>query len=555
MVSRTILGVGICLAWLAPAAAQAPSTSPYPPPVQPESPDAALARELTALANNPSSIPALTSAGKSALEMGDPQAALTFFGRADELSPNNGTIKAGLGSSLVMLEEARPALDAFADAVRLGVPEGEVAADRGLAYDLIGDNGRAQRDYLLSLRRREDPEIRRRLALSQAIAGDRSAALATIEDQVRSQDRAAWRARAFILALTGDTAGATRAVAAVMPAQADAMAPFLAKLPSLPPSERALAVHFGHFPGQAQPAQAMASVSPGFESGPPAAASPRPGAAPRPAAPSSAERTRIAAVTPVPGNVRLTPGVTAAKPVTPSPSLEPPPVVTRPPIQSASLAPSRPVPAQGSSAREAAPFQIASPSAPPPTAPPSGPSVPAPKIRQFADVAAMVASLSPTLDQEIEQPPAPRPKPTPSAAKATPKSEPKNKDVAKAEPAETKSKPSPKAAEADAKAAAAKKQDAAKAREPSRVWVQLGHASTTKPLSDIYGKVKGKASKLIASKTAWVSASKVTNRLLVGPFASEKEANAFIDKLDKFDVEAISWTSPAGQEIRKLAAK
>src|SRR5688500_11282498 len=65
------------------------------------------------------------------------------------------------------------------------------------------------------------------------------------------RDPAAARTRALVLALTGDTEGANRAAQAAMPGgQADAMAPFLARLPSLSVPERALAVHFGHFPGE-----------------------------------------------------------------------------------------------------------------------------------------------------------------------------------------------------------------------------------------------------------------------------------------------------------------
>ena len=532
MAARRLLVVGLCLAWLAPAAAQPPATVAYPQASQAESPDAALARQLTILANNPSSVPALTAAGKSALELGDPQAALTFFGRADELSPNDPAIKAGLGSSLVLLEEARGALRTFEEAVRLGAPEAEIAADRGLAFDLIGDNGRAQRDYLLSLRRRDDPEIRRRLALSQAIAGDRNAALSTIDDQIRRQDPAAWRTRAFILALTGDAAGATRAVQAVMPRQAAAMEPFLAKLPSLALSDRALAVNFGHFPGQAQPVQTASALPPVPEQPALASAAGEPARVQKPSGYASA------------GNAAAS--VALPKRREPVPSLQPP-AMTAParPVQTISLAPGHSA-ANGVRAGQGA---VSLPVAPPPTVTASEAPAKAAPTKHFADVAALVASLSPALDQSAE-PPAAKPKSAPTRLASAAPARDTTKADAKASAAKKKAD-----ATADAKAAAVKKQEAAKAKEPSRVWVQLGHASTTKALPDIYGRVKGKAPKLFAGKSAWISASKITNRLLVGPFGSEKEAKAFVDKLDKSDVEALSWTSPAGQEIRKLSSK
>src|SRR5439155_3439923 len=193
------------------------------PPVRLSASD--LSRYLGMLADNPDSVPALTGAGKAALDLGDGEAALNFFGRADVLSPQDGTIKAGIGSGLVLMEQAQAAMPLFDEAIRLGIPIAGIAGYRGLAYDLMGDPARAQQDYRLALRRREDPEVRRRLALSLAIGGQRDAALGAIDEQLRRQDRAAWRARAFILALTGDAQGANRVVEAAMPYQAAAMEP------------------------------------------------------------------------------------------------------------------------------------------------------------------------------------------------------------------------------------------------------------------------------------------------------------------------------------------
>src|SRR6185436_14725448 len=114
----------------------------------------------------------------------------------------------------------------------------------GLVYDMLGDPRRAQQDYQLALRHGRDPEVTRRLALSFGITGERERALQLLEEQLLLRDPAAARTRALVLALTGDAEGADRAAQAAMPGpQAEAMAPFLARLPTLSLADRALAVH------------------------------------------------------------------------------------------------------------------------------------------------------------------------------------------------------------------------------------------------------------------------------------------------------------------------
>ena len=243
---RLRLGLALLAGGMAVAAAPAAAQTSYG--AYQENPGDALSRHLRTLAESPRNLPALIGAGKAALELGDAQSAATFYARAEELAPRDGRIKAGLGSAFLQMEQAQAALKFFEDARALGAPEGEYAADRGLANDLLGNQAQAQRDYAVAMRTHDSDELRRRMALSKAISGDRAGALAAIDDQLRRQDRAAWRVRAFVLALTGDATGATEAVRAVMPMQAAAMQPFLARLPALRPAERASAVHFGHFP-------------------------------------------------------------------------------------------------------------------------------------------------------------------------------------------------------------------------------------------------------------------------------------------------------------------
>jgi tetratricopeptide (TPR) repeat protein len=146
--------------------------------------------------------------------MGDAEASLGFYARADEISPRNARVKAGMASAFVQLGQPQAALRLFEEAASLGAPAAEFAADRGLAFDMVGDPARAQQEYVLAMRNRDEPELRLRMALSLAITGQRDAALRLIDAQLRRHDRAAWRTQAFVLALTGDTAGATHTPAA-----------------------------------------------------------------------------------------------------------------------------------------------------------------------------------------------------------------------------------------------------------------------------------------------------------------------------------------------------
>lgn len=214
-----------------------------------ESPGAALRRQLTELASNPGSVSELIETGRAALAVGDGEAALGFFARANQLAPRDARVKAGLAAANARTGRPDTALTLFSEAVSLGAPEGEIAAERGLAYDLLGQNARAQQDYLRSLRHREDPEVRRRMALSLAISGQREAALRLLEDQVRQGDRAGNRARVMVLALSGDVRGATAAAnASLPPGAAQAITPFFSRLASLSPGQMASAANLGRVP-------------------------------------------------------------------------------------------------------------------------------------------------------------------------------------------------------------------------------------------------------------------------------------------------------------------
>jgi hypothetical protein len=212
-----------------------------------------LSVHLRTLAANPRNLSALLGAGQAAIDVGDPNAALGFFARAEEIDPRSAKAKAGLASALVMLEKPDDALRVFGEAVSLGLLETAIAKDRGLAYDLRGDNRRAQRDYIVALKQGPDDEVTRRYALSLGISGDRSQALTVLDPLLRKQDQGAWRARAFILAMNNDVSGANSIARQVMPASlAGTMSPFLSRLAKLNPAERAHAVNFGTMPSDGQ---------------------------------------------------------------------------------------------------------------------------------------------------------------------------------------------------------------------------------------------------------------------------------------------------------------
>jgi Flp pilus assembly protein TadD len=217
-------------------------------PVYAESPADSLARNVRILAESPKNFTALLSAGKAALQLGDAQAAAGFFGQAEEVSPSSPLPKAGMGAALVATGDPDGALIYFARAQQLGATAASLGCDRGLAYDLLGKQVAAQTDYRAALSGNDRDEARRRLALSLAIGGNQSLALETLQPLIQRQDTAAWRVRALVLALAGDLAKAKAALDSRMPGASASMDPFFRRLPTLTSGQKAAAVHLGIFP-------------------------------------------------------------------------------------------------------------------------------------------------------------------------------------------------------------------------------------------------------------------------------------------------------------------
>lgn len=243
------------LATLAPAPASAQgSYSPYN-----ETAAAALARYVRMLADDPKDFNSLIGAGRAALELGDAQAAAGFFARADDVDPRSPLPQEGMGAVQVANGDAKAALPYFRRAEQLGATPSELGCARGLAYDLMGQQAKAQSDYRVALQSADADEARRRLALSLAISGDKADAIATIAPLAAKGDTSVSRVRAFVLALTGDSSSAMTAIDAAMPGSWSRVAPFLQRLPSLSAGEKAAAVNLGIFPDASQPAYAYAT--------------------------------------------------------------------------------------------------------------------------------------------------------------------------------------------------------------------------------------------------------------------------------------------------------
>ncbi|MGN6375659.1 MAG: SPOR domain-containing protein [Sphingomonas sp.] len=593
-------------------AAQSPRANP---PVSglmiaPPTPDAdALAAEMRVLASDPKNVEALTKAGELTLKLGDPTAAANLFARAEKVQPNNPTLKADEAAVLVHMERPGEALRLFGQAEKMGADPQSFAAERGLAYDLLGYQAWAQRDYRLALKADPDnAELMRRYALSLGISGDRKQALAAIDPLVRRQDHAGWRDRAFIFAMTGDADQAKKIATAMLPDDmAGQLAPFFDRLNGLSASEKAFAVHFGDLqvtPQRLADAR-MAPALPALQPEP----VPQVAQADVPAEPTTRKKrdkhrrdrnrdsrpSEAASVTPTPAPIPTSTTLPAA---TPAPSTTPLPAPSPSSQQLASAAPTRPVqtPSTTPPARSRAPVQRDA--RPPAAAPTPRPGRAARATRPdgrvgeedhiLANIMSGVSGAAPgTADQPAPATAAPNPAPTPrpaaaeakqleaanlaaikqaaadkAAAKAAAEAKRKEDAAKKAAAAKAAAKKA-----ADEKAAAAKKaadekaaaEKRAKEKEakanPARIWVQVAGGANEDDLSKAWAAVKAKAPEAFKGKSGWSTPLRATNRVLAGPFKTDDAAQDFVNDLAKKGIHAFPFTSEKGQKVDKLPAK
>ena len=583
---------------------------------------------LHRLARNPTDVPTLLEAGKVSMQIGDPAAAVGFYQRAAKLAPANPNVQAGLAGAYALNDDPLTAITLFQQAERAGPIDPALLAPRGLAYDLVGDNATAQTYYKQALAAGSDDETVRRLALSQAISGDRRAMEVTLTPLLQKQDKGAWRTRAFALAILGQGAEAESIVRSTMPAQlAEPMSAYLRYMPRLTASQQAAAANLGQFPRAAdigredprfaafqRPRSVLAAAVP-----PPAAAAVRPGtkeptkgsrkareAAARREAAAAAPTVRVAAA-PTPAAAApvaplATRETTATPTVTTAPAPKPaaPKPVELPPVQAAAAPPpSAPAPRPAATLAAATPV-TATPATGPVMASASAASTPgfasldtsSPAVRSFdlKPASSTAAPVQPATPASTPAPtpvaatppatPAPVPAATPAPA-ARPRLAdlfadlaPPNRaaepvagavDVRRIAPAvDLKAKAAAEAkAKAEREAKAAKDAEArekaikasAAAKHPSRVWVQVATGRDKSALGFDWRRFNRENPDVFGKRSPFVTAWGQTNRLLTGPFPSDKAASAFIAQMKKAGIDgAFSWTSPAGQVVDALGS-
>ncbi|GGB91152.1 hypothetical protein GCM10011494_06890 [Novosphingobium endophyticum] len=564
------LGAGACLLSSPGLAQSAPVVSRPVVQALPTNDAKALNDALSRLGRNPRDTEALIDAGDAARALGDFDAAIGFYRRAEEVSATNPRVKAGMARALVLSGDPVAAIPVFAEAERAGAGPQMIAADRGLAYDLVGDNAAAQRYYKAALGGQDNDELRMRLAVSQAIGGDADAAEVTLMPLLRRQDKPGWRTRAFTLAIAGKTKDAVELANTILPEKlAQSMAPYLRYMPRLTKAQQAAAANLGKFPraseiGRDEPriaayrpakiASADAALVPrGAQLGSGKAAATATSRSSgksrdekaeqarreaeaaesrRKAALASAEADRVAPPEPRPAIQRN--GV-ELPPVDAKGELPPvnasPPLAARAGVALADPAPAAariaPPPAQEKPASPAPGFDLARVGTAAPAAPPAREAPPEPGPTQlslseiFADLGKPATQAAPAPGAvDISRIRPARPKPT---------------EVAK--PAEEPKKPAPPA-------------------HPSRIWVQIGVGRDKDAIAFDWRRYTRQAPELFKGREAHVSEMGRTNRILAGPFATRKAANDFVADLRKEGIDgALPWTSPAGQVVDVLPAK
>ena len=493
----------------APGAAHAqgfgqPVVQPLPNPAQ-----LRLNEALRTLGQDPHSVPALLEAGQASIGLGNVDAALGFFRRAEAIAPADGGVKAGLAAVAVRQGQPAEALRLLAEAEAAGEPMRIHAADRGLAYDLVGDNAHAQQEYTISLSMGADPEVTRRLALSQAIAGDQRASETTLLPLLQRQDLAAYRTRAFALAILGRSDEAVSIAETMLPERLSSrLAPYLRYMPRLTRAQQAAAANLGTFPraaeiGRDDPAIAAFATQP-------AAVQPARTADSRLVPSGTPLGTRDASQGGIPRRAEPTPQVVA-----------------------------QPVPAP-SAAAQPAPQVVAAPSAPPPAPVANGPvpvAVAALPDQWSADPRPSIAldSLQ-EAEPEVDLAeafadfslPGGSAGPTAGAVDIT-KIQPR-REAPRVVPPATPPRPV----------------------QPSRQWVQVATGRDVAALEFDWRRIKRTAGGLLDKYKPHVAAWGQTNRLVAGPFASAREAQDFVGKLKDKQLDSFRFTSAQGEEVRPL---
>jgi tetratricopeptide (TPR) repeat protein len=508
---------------------------------------------LVRLARNANDTRALLDAGDASLKLGDLDAAIGFFSRADTMLKGDYRAKAGLASAYARSRNPYDALLMFDEAERAGAPIVSIAADRGLAHDLVGDNARAQQLYRIALAQAPNDDVSRRLALSLAITGDRAGSEATLRPLLERRDLASYRTRAFTMAILGDMKEAQAIADVRLPTDmAIRLTPYLRYMPRLTPAQQAAAANFGHFPkaldiGRDDPriaALAKSGRKPAdadlIPKGEPLGRKGQ--AAPSAASPAQAAKpAALPAPTPRPATTVALAASPKPAPVAPQPAPQPKPMAELPAEPRGPASP----PAQTPTLP---PVQIAA-------APPSAPaSMPAP-------MPAVTPEPAPAGTPAPVPAPALAPEPAPAAVKIDPA--PRNVAEAFADFALPTGPAAPAAGAVDVTRIKVKREPKPEAkaeapppppkpRHPSRIWVQVGTGKDKEALAFDWRRYGKQEAKLFKGKSAYIAKWGKTNRLLTGPFANDKAAQAYLADLKKADVNSFAFTSKEGEQVDPL---
>lgn len=557
-----------------------------------------LSSALGRIAANGNNAAALLDAGRASMALDDYRSALGFLLRAEQNSPRDGAIKAALGTAMVHQENPSRALDYFGEAQLLKTPERLFIADRALAYDLLGQQEAAQRDYALALGQKRDDEVIRRYALSLGISGHADRAIEMLAPQLAAQDRGAWRTRAMILAMNGRQDEAKSIVDATMPKpMAENIWPYLAQMDRLTPSQLAEAAHFGRFPsGPLGPKRSPVQM---------AAASP-----PAPIANRNSQRRDARA-----GVAAVAARPVAAQPAAPQAATQSAtkqrPVANRgqssarppaaPPVQSAARATSTPSRVEAVvAAQTAAPAQRTAPAAVSPSAGTNTSSAAVAVPSAIASTAPASSAGRPVAGPVNEGTSAVRQPPPPAAAAAAtakplaamaslgdiigsleiPAAELVRSDDAvsadtlsrlraerrRAEQAAAAERAARARAEAEAKAKAdaaakakaeaeakAKAEEARKRANPARLWVQIGTGANPDALVFDWNRYKKKHPQIMNGQKGATAEWGRTRRLLVGPFANRTAAQKFLTEFKKAEGDGFIFNSSVGEEIESIS--
>jgi Flp pilus assembly protein TadD len=514
--------------------AQREIVQPLPAPGERQLSDA-----LSRLARNATDVGALLDAGEAALELNDIDAAIGFFGRANELSPGNSRTKVGLARAYTRSRRPVEALRLFAEAEAAGVANARMAEERGLAFDLVGDAASAQMLYRLALANGAGGEVTRRLALSQAISGDREGFEATLLPLLERGDVAAFRTRAFGLAILGDAREAKDIANTMLPTGLGTrMAAYLDYMPRLTKAQQAAAGNLGVFPRIASIGTDDAGIAEYSPAPPQIARAPAPAAVPSPTPTQSMSGPGDREDRQRPDNAGGAAGEErSSSPATPS----------EPVSQPVSAAPTRNAAAQPVPDRE--------------TPPASGlreePVVVAQAGPAGATRSATEASSASMPLPGPPQRPQSAPEPTPEPERAF---EPGPRSVADAfsgftlEPGSTSpgSNGAVDITQIDIPRERVRPKPPPPPVHPSRHWVQVATGKDRNALKFDWRRISRKAAGKLDDKGPFVTPWGEANRLLSGPYDSAEKAREMVNELRKLDIDSFPFTSAEGEAIDTL---